>query len=62
MIEELENKINILSVQNEKLKAENEYLKEQKKKAIKYLKEWRESDGSQGYCTFDLLEILGGDE
>ena len=28
MIEELENKINILSVQNEKLKAENEYLRD----------------------------------
>lgn len=28
MIEELENKVNILSVQNEKLKAENEYLRE----------------------------------
>lgn len=31
-------------------------------KAIEYIKEWRESDGSKGYCTFDLLEILGGDE
>ena len=28
MIEELENKVNILSVRHEKLKAENEYLKE----------------------------------
>ena len=28
MIEELENKINVLSKQNEKLKAENEYLKQ----------------------------------
>lgn len=47
---------------NQKRCEQNKELKQRCEKAIEYIKKWRESDGSQGYCTFDLLEILGGDE